>query len=131
MKNLNMETKKVRKSFMGRRIYYICPKCGKPIVSRKMIHSSRCMRCGQKLDWSECENPQTVWILAHDSSEASYWAETYLEYTGETFCMDINDWRLSLREFPMLLYFPFKETKDYGRFVRKAAKEATIVKQFE
>lgn len=123
-------TMKVRRSFLERRIFYICPKCGKPIKSRKIRHANACILCGQKLDWTDCENVQSLYISVQDSGEAAYWAEAYASCTGENYGIDIDEWRLSLRKFPMLLYFPFMNPKDYGRFMRKASKEAAFVTEF-
>lgn len=127
---LNTEKKKVRRSFLGTRIFYNCPRCGKVLQYKKKMHQGLCMNCGQKLDWSECSAMDTVWILAHDAEEAGYWAAQYEAVNGNTYGLDIEKWRLIRKEYPLLLYFPFPYGKDYGRFMRKAAKEATIIKEF-
>ena len=127
---LNTEKKKVRRSFLGTRIFYNCPRCGKVLQYKKKMHQGLCMNCGQKLDWSECVNMDVVLILTHDAEEAGYWAAQYEAVNGDTYGLDIEKWRLIRKEYPLLLYFPFPYGKDYGRFMRKAAKEATIIKEF-
>jgi hypothetical protein len=89
------------------------------------------MRCGQYLDWSECENMQSVWIEAQDGEEAGYWAGLYEYYNETMYDIDINAWRLAKKNYPLLLFFPFPEGKGYGRFMRKAAKEAKIITNFQ
>ena len=126
---LNCEKKKVRRSFLGTMIFYNCPKCGMVLQYKKKMHQGLCMNCGQKLDWSECVNMDVVWILAHDAEEAGYWAAQYEAINGDTYGLDIEKWRLIRKEYPLLLYLPFPYGKDYGRFMRKAAKEATIIKE--
>ena len=131
LKAPNTEKKTVRRSFLGTRILYNCPKCGQLLLFRKKIHQGLCMNCGQRLDWSDFDDMGTVWIQVHDAEEAGYWAAQYEYFTGETYGIDTEKWRLSvtkLRDWPMLLYFAFPYGKDYGRFMRKAAKEATVVK---
>lgn len=128
---LNCEKKKVRRSFLGTRIFYNCPKCGKPLKYKKKMHQGLCMNCGQRLDWSDYDNMAAVWILVKDSEEAGYWASQYEAINGETYGLDVEKWRLIHKDYPLLLYFPFPYGKDYGRFMRKAAKEATIVKEFQ
>ena len=115
---------------MDRRIFYLCPKCGKTLSFTKVSHANKCRMCGQRLDWGEMDNMQNVYIRAEDGSEASFWAEKYRELTGNDFGIDIEKWRLSLRDFPILLCFPFLESKEYGRFMRLAAKDAKVVKEF-
>ena len=80
--------------------------------------------CGQRLDWADYDDLQGVYILAEDSSEAVWWAEQYEHICGTVYGIDIEKWRLSLRSFPMMLFFSFPEKKDYGRFMRIAGKEA-------
>ena len=123
--------KKVRRTILGRRILYICPKCGKPLQFKKKLHAKKCSGCSQALDWGDYGDMQSVYIQAADSGEAAYWAEKYEEYNGTVYGIDIDTWRLSLKGgFPKILFFPFPEGKDYGRFMRLAAKEATIIKEF-
>ena len=131
IRKLNTEKKPVRRSFLGTRIFYNCPKCGKTLQYKKKMHQGLCMNCGQRLDWSGCEDMACVWILAHDAEEAGYWAAQYEAINGDTYGIDIENWRLIRKAYPLLLYFPFPYGKDYGRFMRKAAKEATIVKEFQ
>ena len=129
---LNNEKKKIRRSILGTRIFYNCPKCGQLLNYKKKLHSGICMHCGQKLDWDDLENMACVWLEVHDSDEAGYWASQYEQLNGTLYGIDFEEWRLSMtrKDYPMLLYFPFPEGKAYGRFMRKAAKEATIVKEF-
>lgn len=127
---MNTDRKDVRISFMGNRIFYNCPKCGQIIEHRKKMHKNLCMRCGQYLDWSKCENMGSVFILAKDAEEAAYWAGQYEYFNGTAYATDVEKWRLIRKEYPILLYFIFPEGKAYGRFMRKAAKEATIITYF-
>lgn len=131
IRKLNTEKKAVRRSFLGTRIFYNCPKCGKPLKYKKKMHQGLCMSCGQRLDWGEYDNMAVVWILAHNSEEAGYWAAQYEAINGDSYGLDIEKWRLKRKNYPLLLFFPFPYGKDYGRFMRKAAKEATIIKEFE
>lgn len=125
------DRKTVRRSILGHRIFYICPKCGKILEFRKKKNVSACKRCGQKLDWSGYEDMQAVYILAEDPEEAAYWAGQYEYFNGTTYDIDVDQWRLIRKEYPRILYFPFPEGKDYGRFMRKAAKEAKIMTDFD
>ena len=131
IRKLNTEKKPVRRSFLGTRIFYNCPMCGKPLKYKKKMHQGLCMSCGQRLDWCDYENMSVVWILAHDSEEAGYWAAQYEAINGDTYGINVEQWRLIHKNYPLLLYFPFPYGKDYGRFMRKAAKEATIIKEFK
>ena len=126
---LNTEKKKVRRSFLGTRIFYNCPKCGKALRYKKKMHQGLCMECGTRLDWSDYDNMPCVYLMVNDSEEAAYWASQYESINGDTYGLDIEKWRLIHRDYPLLLYFPFPNAKDYGRFMRKAAKEATIIKE--
>lgn len=74
---------------------------------------------------------QTVYILVEDAEEAGYWASQYEIMHGTAYNIDTEQWRLIRKEYPLLLYFSFPCGKGYGRFMRKAAKEAKIVKEFE
>lgn len=123
--------KKVRRSFFDRRICYICPKCGKPLQFRRITGFGKCLKCGQRLDWCDFDEMKSVYIRADDSGEAAYWAEAYEKISGTTYGINIEKWRLSLSDFPKILFFPFPEGKDYGRFMRLAAKDAKIVKERE
>jgi len=128
--DMQTEKNKVRRRFVDQRILYICPKCGKPIEHQKKMHKNRCMQCGQYLDWEDYDAMNGVYIQASDSSEAAYWAEKYRICNGTTYKIDIDAWRLKLKEpFPIVLFFPFPEGKDYGKFMRMAGKEAIIVKE--
>ena len=126
---LNCEKKKVRRSFLGTRIFYNCPKCGKALEYKKKMHQGLCMNCGQRLDWSECEDMACVWLKVSNSDEAGYWAAQYEAINGDTYGLNVDMWRLIHKDYPLLLYFPFPYGKDYGRFMRKAAKEAEIIKE--
>lgn len=131
IRKLNAEKKKVRRSFLGTRIFYNCPSCGQPLRYRKKMHQGLCMNCGQALDWCDYECMAVVWILVRDSEEAGYWAAQYEEINGQTYGLNMEEWRLIHKDYPMLLCFQFPYGKDYGRFMRKAAKEATIIKGFK
>lgn len=126
----NTEKKVVRRSFLGTRVLYNCPKCGKLLNFKKKMHQGLCMNCGQRLDWADYGEMNCVWLEIHDGEEAGYWADQYKKVNGALYKVDYESWRLSMtrRDYPALLYFPFPNGKDYGRFMRKAAKEATIVK---
>lgn len=127
---LNSEKKTVRRSFLGTRIFYNCPKCGKPLQYKKKLHQGICMNCGQRLDWSDFDNMSCIWLKVDNADEAGYWAAQYETINGTAYGIDVEKWRLERKSYPMLLYFPFPNAKDYGRFMRKAAKEATIIKEF-
>ena len=89
------------------------------------------MNCGQRLDWCDYDDMAVVVILARDSEEAGYWAAQYEQINGSTYGIVVDKWRLIRKNYPLPLYFPFPFGKDYGRFMRKAAKEATIIKNFK
>jgi hypothetical protein len=125
---LNTEKKKVRRNIIGTRIFYNCPKCGKVLSYKKKMHQGLCMNCGQRLDWCDYDDMPSVWLLVHDSDEAGYWAAQYEAINSTTYGINIDEWRLIHKDYPLLLFFPFPEGKDYGRFMRKATKEATIIK---
>jgi DNA-directed RNA polymerase subunit RPC12/RpoP len=129
---LNSEKRKVRRSFLGTRIIYNCPKCGQILSFKKKLHSGICMNCGQNLDWDDFDNMACTYLRVADSDEAGYWASQYETICGTLYGIDFEEWRLSMtrKTYPMLLYFPFPFGKEYGRFMRKAAKEATIVTDF-
>ena len=95
------------------------------------MHRNACLNCGKALDWTEAENMQSVYILARDAEEAGYWASQYEIMHGSSYAVDTESWRLIHKEYPLVLYFPFPMGKGYGRFMRKAAKEAFIIKSFE
>lgn len=128
---LNVDEKKVRRSFLGTRIFYNCPNCGEKLEFKKKLHSGLCMRCGQALDWADFDNVSCVYLLMHDADEAAYWADQYESAVGGLYGIDYDEWRLSMTKkgYPLTLYFPFANSKDYGRFMRKASKEATVVKE--
>ena len=126
---LNHEKKKVRRSFIGTRILYNCPKCGQLLNFKKKLHFGICMHCGQKLDWDVFDNMACAYLKVTDADEAGYWASQYETICGTLYGIDFEEWRLSMtrKDYPMLLYFPFAFGKEYGRFMRKAAKEATVI----
>ena len=126
----NTQKKTVRRSFLGTRIFYTCPRCGKPLQYKRKMHQGLCMNCGQRLDWSDYDDMACVWLEVHDAEEAGYWGGQYSEINGTLYGIDYEKWRLSMtrKRYPMILFFPFPYGKDYGRFMRKASKEATIIK---
>ena len=128
---LNNEKKQVRRNILGTRILYNCPKCGKVLEFRKKMHQGLCMKCGQALNWADYDNMPCVCLRVNNSDEAAYWAGQYESICGTLYGISIDKWRLEMtrKSYPMLLYFPFIENKDYGRFMRKAAKEGSIVKE--
>lgn len=129
-KKTDPNRKDVRISILGTRIFYNCPKCGKILRNRKKMHKNVCMECGQYLDWSKAEHMETVWIRAKNPQEVSYWARQYEIFHGSLYGLDPDQLRSGIR-FPLLLYFAFPKGKGYGGFMRKAAKEAEVVKEFE
>ena len=129
-KRIIREKKPVRIGFLGTKVNYCCPKCGYLLEFKKKKHRIECFRCGQILDWSRIENMQAVWIEAKDAEDAGYWAAQYEILCGGAFGLDTDQWRLIRKEYPLLLYFPFPEGKGYGRFMRMAAKDAKVVKEF-
>ena len=119
---LNDQSKPVRISYLGKRIFYHCPKCGKPLVFRKLYQGkSLCVLCGQRLDWSPVESLLAEVVPAEDSVAAAIIAEKYYNACG----MDEKDWR-NLNDFrksligngPVDLYLFFRNPKEYGRFKR-------------
>lgn len=120
----------VRRSFLGTRIFYNCPKCGKVLEYTRKKHRYCCHYCGQMLNPDIFENMECAFLIVNDPDEAFYWAGQYEYFNGDTYAVDINKWRLISKEYPLILYFPFPEGKAYGRFMRKAAKEATILTSF-
>ena len=128
MARLNDKSKPIRITYYGRRIFYICPKCGKPITFRKrMMGKSLCLKCGQKLDWSPAGQIQTEMVTAESEEEANQIAEMYCEACGE----QMGEWfspagferRIAERyrrdpKTETELYLFFKGPKEYGRFKR-------------
>ena len=125
---MNSGLKPVRISFYGRRIVYICPRCGKPITFKKLYQGkSLCMKCGQRLDWSPVEKLQTETIIAENATDAAIIAERYYTACGmnEKDWFDLNEFRKSLVERDPYkpphrteLYLFFKDPKEYGRYKR-------------
>ena len=130
----NTDRKAVRRSFLGTRIFYNCPKCGRVLENRRKAHRNLCMQCGQYLDWDEFDKMSAVYLSVTDADNALYWAEQYKYFNGETYGIDLDKWRrgLSLKkeDYPMILFFPFPTGKAYGRFMRQASKEGTIIATF-
>ncbi len=127
----NTDRKPVRRSFIGNRIFYNCPKCGKTLEFSKKTHKNLCMRCGQYLDWSEFEKPLSIYIQAEDAEDAAYWAGLYAYYNGTSYAIDTDQWRLAKKEYPVLWYFVFEENTEYGRFMREAAKDGKILREIK
>lgn len=119
---LNDQSKPVRIFYLGKRIFYHCPKCGKPLIFRKLYQGkSLCILCGQRLDWSPVESFQSEIVQAKDSVEAATIAERYYDACG----MNEKDWynlselRKSLiGKGPIDLYLFFRSPKEYGQFKR-------------
>lgn len=127
----NVDKKTVRRSVFGTRIFYNCPKCGKPLEFKKKMHQGLCMRCGQRLDWARYDSMPAIWLEVKDADEAAYWASQYETTCKTLYGIDFEAWRLSVTraDYPMLLYFPFEDDKAYGRFMRKASKEANVLRE--
>ena len=125
----NTDKRTVRRSILGTRIFYNCPKCGKPLEYKKKMHQGLCMRCGQRLDWADVDEMPCVILMIHDADEAGYWAGQYELTCGTLYGIDYDEWRLSMvkKQYPMQLYFPFTDKKAYGRFMREASREGTVV----
>lgn len=120
----------VRRSFLGTRIFYNCPKCGKVLEYKQKKHRYTCWHCRQAINPDEFENMAAAYLLIGNADEAFYWAGQYQYFNGTTYDLDLDKWRLIYRKFPMVMFFPFPEGKAYGRFMRKAAKEATVITYF-
>ena len=71
-----------------------------------------------------------MYLQINDTDEAFYWAGQYEYYNGTTYDLELDKWRLIYRPFPMIMFYPFPEGKAYGRFMRKASKEGTIIGTF-
>ena len=119
---LNDQSKPVRLSFYERRIIYICPKCGKPLVFHKLYQGrSLCILCGQRLDWSLADQFQAETIYADNATEAAFIAEKYYNACdmNEKDWINLDEFRRSLsRDQSIELYLFFKSPKEYGRFKR-------------
>ena len=117
-----MSEKPVRIAYWQRRIVYICPKCGKPLVFRKVrFGTKRCALCGQDLDWSPTDKIQTETVTAEDATDAAIIAERYFQACGieESEWFNLDEFRRSLsRRGRTELYLYFKDPKEYGRFKR-------------
>lgn len=129
MSRTNTESGKVRRSILGHRIFYNCPKCGKVLEFGKRNRGwGKCLKCGQKLDWSGLEDIPSVYLKVNNAEEAEYWIGQYETMNGTLYDFSTNSFLKSRRRWPAVLYFPFPESKMYGRFVRMASKESKIVK---
>ena len=126
---MNDQAKKVQVRYQDNRILYLCPKCKQSVIFKRKIHgTSLCMRCGQRLDWSDTKDIYAETIQATDADEAAWLATIYYEITNtpEEKRISIDDWRLSLRGRGPELYFLFKDSKQYGKFMRRYAREGII-----
>ena len=83
------------------------------------------MRCGQRLDWSSLDDLSFETVVAEDSDDAAWVANTYYETvkTPEKDCLNTDDWRKSLRGKVTEFYLVFFRKKEHGQFMRKYAKE--------
>ena len=45
-------------SSFGRTAYYVCPRCH---ITMEREYQSYCDRCGQRLDWTNCQNARIVY----------------------------------------------------------------------
>ena len=52
-------------SFCGSTAYYVCPRCR---ITMEREYQSYCDRCGQRLDWTNCQNARIVYpgTMGHD-----------------------------------------------------------------
>lgn len=52
-------------SFCGSTAYYVCPRCR---ITMEQEYQSYCDRCGQRLDWTNCQNARIVYpgTMGHD-----------------------------------------------------------------
>ena len=52
-------------SFCGSTAYYVCPRCR---ITMEREYQSCCDRCGQRLDWTNCQNARIVYpgTMGHD-----------------------------------------------------------------
>lgn len=124
----NSKLRPVRICYFGRRIIYICPKCGKPIAFRKKsMGKSLCLLCGQRLDWTPLDQIQTEIVTAENSTDAAIIAEKYYKACDmtEKDWFNLDEFRRSLTERDPRkpaketeLYLYFKNPKEYGRFKR-------------
>ena len=89
---LNSEKKKVRRSFLGTRILYNCPKCGQLLGFKKKLHSGICMNCGQKLDWDDFDNMSCIYLKVYDADESAYWASQYETICGTLYGIDLEEY---------------------------------------
>ena len=111
----------------GRRIYYICPNCGKNLELRFHRKRNECLNCKTKLDFEPLEKQwQTEWLICQNREDAFRCAEKYNEITKCRF-FDPNSFLswdiLGNRRWPKDMCFYFLNPKDYGRFMRWVAKD--------
>ena len=134
MKMENSRTKTPERKLNGRRIDYICPKCGQKLEMKLRYRRNVCMNCGQAVDFEQTEKQWWAeWLVCQDREEAMRCTEKYNEITKcgffhpESFLdHDIpeNRW------WPKNLCFFFTEPKDYGRFMLWVAKEGSARRSF-
>ena len=125
----NTCAKKVQIKINGTRILYICPKCKSSIIfKKKILGNSLCMKCGQRLDWTNAHDICSETIYAEDSDEAAWIAKQYYEATGfkEEEHIDIDNFRQTVKNGRIELFLLFLDTKSRGRFMRRYAKEGQI-----
>ncbi len=57
------EVRVFRSPVCGTTGYYVCPRCKTTMEREYMAY---CSRCGQRLDWSDCENAQEIYPESRD-----------------------------------------------------------------
>lgn len=55
-------------AFLGRTAYYVCPRCH---ITMEREYQSYCDRCGQRLDWANCQNAKIIYSGAVHSNKQS------------------------------------------------------------
>ena len=124
-----MKAKRVRRQILDGRIWYICPKCGKPLIFRKRVHGKNlCIQCGQTLDWTEVDDIPSIWIQANDAESAAFWIGKYEAMHGTLYGLDETEYLKRQKSYPTLLYFSFPDGAGYGAFMRLASKEKAVAK---
>ena len=127
---MNDISKNVIIKFDGRLIRYLCPKCKRPIQFKKKIHgNSLCFQCGQRLNWEPVHDISTVTIQAMDTDEAAWIAKQYYEVNrmNEDDWISIDELRRTLKSDSVELYLLFLDPKAKGRFMRRYAKDGTVL----
>lgn len=128
MASSNKIRKPIIRKTENNRILYICPKCKHIWTQKKKMHRNLCMNCGQYLDWGGMDNVDCVYLTCEDMETAYFIAAKYEEIVGSSYGIDLNEWRLNNdREWPKEMMFPFLDHRDYGRFMRWAAKEGLFL----